>query len=101
MTSQEIQLQKQEILKEIGQDWIPKEKSSADFTHGEMQSDVECWIIDSVRSQNNDVDALIDDLWQIQRIRYETEHRRQTACKTSRVRARLATHTPIQRARHL
>ena len=28
MTSQEIQIQKQEILKEIGQDWIPKEKSS-------------------------------------------------------------------------
>ena len=72
------------------------------ITHAEMQSDVESWIIDSVRNQNNDVDALIDDLWQIQGIRYETEHRqRQTARPASRLRDRFATDTPIQPAWHL
>ena len=71
------------------------------ITHAEMQSDVESWIIDSVRNQNNDVDALIDDLWQIQGIRYETEHRRQTARPAARLRDRFATDTPIQPAWHL
>ena len=67
------------------------------MTYAEIQSDVERWIIDSVQRNNNDVDALIDDLWQIQGIRYETEHRRQTA----RLRDRFATDTPIQPAWHL
>ena len=71
------------------------------MTYAEIQSDVERWIIDSVQRNNNDVDALIDDLWQIQGIRYETEHRRQTARPASRLRDRFATDTPIQRPRHL
>ena len=70
------------------------------ITHAEMQSDVESWIIDSVRIQNNDVDALIDDLWQIQGIRYETEHRQQISRATSRLFPRVQTGTQTKKARY-
>ena len=59
------------------------------MTYADMQSDVERWIIEGVKHNNDDIDALIDDLWQIQGIRYETEHRRQTSRTKIRLRARL------------
>ena len=70
------------------------------MTYADMQSDVERWIIEGVKHNNDDIDALIDDLWQIQGIRYETEHRRQTARPATSLRARLATQAQIQPARH-
>ena len=70
------------------------------MTYADMQSDVERWIIEGVKHNNDDIDALIDDLWQIQGIRYETEHRRQTSRTKIRLRARLAAQVTIQPARH-